>query len=106
MSNFSYSRLSTYNQCPRKHNYMYEEKITTEGNEYLILGKLFHDCIDKATKGEDIQPVLNDYEAKVQVGILTTESGLLEDVVKKYLAYYNLNANFTVCVFYFHKLLC
>lgn len=90
MGNFSYSRLSTYNSCPRKHSYMYEEKIFTEGNEFLILGDLFHQCLDKAYKGEDFSSVINDYEAKVKVGVLTTESGLLEDVVNKYLAHYDI----------------
>lgn len=88
MSNYSFSRLSTYNQCPRKHRYMYEEKIYTEGNEFLILGDLFHQCLDKAYKGESFEPVLSDYEAKVKVGVLSTESGMLEDVVKRYLDYY------------------
>lgn len=88
MSNFSFSRLSTYNQCPKKHRYMYEEKIYTEGNEFLILGDLFHQCIDKASKGESYEPVISDYEAKVKVGTLSTESGMLEDVVKRYLEYY------------------
>lgn len=90
MGNFSYSRLSTYNQCPKKHSYMYEEKIYTDGNEYLILGDLFHQCIDKASKGEDYSSVINDYEAKVKVGTLSTESGLLEDVVARYIKYYDL----------------
>lgn len=88
MSNYSFSRLSTYNQCPRKHRYMYEEKIYTEGNEFLILGDLFHQCLDKAYKGESFEPVISDYEAKVKVGVLSTESGMLEDVVKRYLDYY------------------
>lgn len=88
MSNYSFSRLSTYNQCPRKHRYMYEEKIYTEGNEFLILGDLFHQCLDKAYKGESFEPVLSDYEAKVKVGVLSTESGMLEDVVKRYLDHY------------------
>ena len=92
MGNYSYSRLSTYNTCPRKHSYMYEEKIYTDGNEFLILGDLFHQCIDKAYKGEDFSSVINDYEAKVKVGTLTTEPGLLEDVVNKYLAYYDINS--------------
>lgn len=92
MGNFSYSRLSTYNQCPRKHSYMYEEKIYTEGNEFLILGDLFHQCLDKATKGEDYTSVINDYETKVKVGVLSTESGLLEDVFKRYLAYYDITS--------------
>ena len=92
MSNYSYSRLSTYNQCPRKHSYMYEEKIYTDGNEYLILGDLFHQCIDRACKGEDLTPVFNDYEAKVMVGQLSTESGLLEEVFKEYLAYYDMSS--------------
>ena len=89
MSNYSYSRLSTYNSCPRKHSYMYEEKIYTEGNEFLVLGDLFHQCIDKASKGEDYSTVINDYEAKVKVGALSTESGLLESVVQEYLRYYD-----------------
>lgn len=92
MGNYSYSRLSTYNQCPRKHSYMYEEKIYTKGNEALILGDLFHQCIDKATKGEDMTPVFNDYEAQLKVGTLTTESGLLEDVVNRYLAHYDITS--------------
>ena len=91
MSNYSYSRLSTYNSCPRKHSYMYEEKIYTEGNEFLILGDLFHQCIDKASKGEDYSTVINDYEAKVKVGALSTESGLLESVVQEYLRYYDMS---------------
>ena len=90
MGNYSYSRLSIYNQCPRKHSYMYEEKLSTEKSEYLTLGDLFHQCIDKATKGEDITPVINDYEAKVTVGALSTEHGLLEDVVNQYLKYYDI----------------
>lgn len=92
MSNFSYSRLSTYNSCPRKHSYMYEEKIYTEGNEFLILGDLFHQCIDKATNGEDFSSVINDYEAKVKVGAVSTESGLLEYVVNKYLDHYDVTS--------------
>ena len=92
MSNFSYSRLSSYNSCPRKHSYMYEEKIYTEGNEFLILGDLFHQCIDKATKGEDYSTVINDYETKVKIGAVSTESGLLEYVVEKYLAHYDITS--------------
>lgn len=92
MSNYSYSRLSTYNQCPRKHSYMYEEKIYTEGNEYLILGELFHQCIDKYIKGEDLTPVYNDYEAKVMVGAVSTESGLLQSVFEEYKNYYDMES--------------
>ena len=88
MSNYSFSRLSTYNQCPRKHRYMYEEKIYTDGNEFLILGDLFHQCLDKVYKGESYEPIISDYEAKVRVGTLTTESGMLEEVVARYLDYY------------------
>jgi len=71
---------------------MYEEKIYTDGNEYLILGDLFHQCIDRAVKGEDLTPVFNDYEAKVMVGQLSTESGLLEEVFKEYLTYYDITS--------------
>ena len=88
MSNYSFSRLNTYNQCPRKHRYMYEEKIYTEGNEFLLLGELFHACIDKASKGESYEPIISDYEAKIKVGAITTASGMLEEVVQRYLEYY------------------
>lgn len=96
MGNFSYSRLSTYNQCPRKHSYMYEEKISTEQNEFLILGDLFHQCLDKAYKGEDYTSVLNEYETKVTVGAVSTESGLLAYVVEKYLEYYDITKEETI----------
>lgn len=88
MSNYSYSRLNTFNQCPRKHKYMYEEKIYTEGNEFLVLGDLFHKCIDAYNKGEDYTPIINDYETKIKMNILTTESGMLEEVVTRYIDYY------------------
>ena len=96
MGNFSYSRLSIYNQCPRKHSYMYEEKIPTEQNEFLILGDLFHQCIDKAYKEEDYSSVINEYETKVTVGAVSTEPGLLEYVVQKYLELYDITKEETI----------
>ena len=90
MANYSYSRLSTYNQCPRKHSYMYEEKIFTEQNEFLLLGDLFHQCLDKAYKGESYQSVINEYETQVKLGKVSTESGLLEYVVERYLETYDI----------------
>lgn len=88
MRNISFSRLSTYNQCPKKHSYMYEEKIYTEGNEFLILGDIFHKCIDAYYKGESYEPFLSDYETKVASNVLTTESGMMKEVVERYIDYY------------------
>ena len=88
MGNFSFSRLSTYNQCPKKHRYMYEEKIYTEGNEFLTLGDIFHKCIDAYSKGESYEPFLSDYETKVAAGTLSTEPGMMREVVERYIDYY------------------
>ena len=88
MGNFSFSRLSTYNQCPKKHRYMYEEKIYTEGNEFLTLGDIFHKCIDAYYKGESYEPFLSDYETKVAAGTLSTEQGMMREVVERYIDYY------------------
>ena len=81
MSNFSYSDLSTYNSVLNKTVICMKKRYTQKEMKFLILGDLFHQCIDKASKGEDF--CINDYEAKVKVGSLSTESGLLEYVVRK-----------------------
>jgi hypothetical protein len=67
---------------------MYEEKIYTEGNEFLTLGDIFHKCIDAYSKGESYEPFLSDYETKVAAGTLSTEPGMMREVVERYIDYY------------------
>ena len=44
---FSFSELSTYEECPKKYNYQYVQKIKTINNVYSYLGTLVHDHIEK-----------------------------------------------------------
>lgn len=44
---FSFSELSTYEECPKKYNYQYIQKIKTVNNVYSYLGTLVHDHIEQ-----------------------------------------------------------
>lgn len=90
INRYSYSRLSTFKQCPRKHHYIYVEQIEQpEVNIYTTSGKLFHQCIEYTLKNQDIKPILQEFEKLCRTGELELEPDLLEYVVTKYLQYYN-----------------
>ena len=87
---YSYSRLSTFKQCPRKHHYIYVEQIEQpEVNLYTTTGKLFHQCVEYTLKNQDITPILKEFEKLCTSGALDLEPDLLEYVVTKYFSYYN-----------------
>ncbi len=90
MERFSHSRLDAFNKCPRKHHYMYREKIFSSGNEFLKLGDIFHRCIDAFYKGESYDTIIKEYEDKVKLGELSTESGMMEEVVMRYISFYDI----------------
>lgn len=85
---FSHSRFQTFKQCPRKHYYNYVEGIETPENEFTIPGKMFHECVEKTIKEEDIQPVLDEFRKLCMTGKLPYEPDLLEYSVSKYFQYW------------------
>lgn len=88
---YSYSRFRTFMTCPRKHHYQYIEGIVTEESATTIPGKLFHECIEKFLKGEDMVPVFQEFRQLCTTGKLELEPDLLEYVVTKYLQYYAMD---------------
>lgn len=59
-SPYSYSRISTYKQCPRKFKYHYIDKIKTEEVEHLALsrGGYLHDLIEHY--GGSVSPTITE----------------------------------------------
>lgn len=49
---WSYSRYSTYKQCPRKAKYKYVDYIAEPSNQYLERGTQYHELAEKYIKGE------------------------------------------------------
>lgn len=50
----SYSRLTTFEQCPAKFNYLYIEKaVVDHGNEYTEYGNRVHESLEKYGKTRD-----------------------------------------------------
>lgn len=88
---FSFSRFKTYHTCPRKHYYQYEEGIVTEESATTIPGKLFHECIEKFLKNEDMVPVFQEFRQLCTTGKLELEPDLLEYIVTKYLQHYAMD---------------
>lgn len=88
INRYSHSRLQTFKQCPRKHYYNYIEGIETPENEFTIPGKMFHECVEKTIKEEDIQPVLDEFRKLCMTGKLPYEPDLLEYSVAKYFQYW------------------
>ena len=85
---FSYSRLKTFQICPRKHNYAYVEQIETEEQASTIPGKLFHKCVEYHLKGLDMTPVFQEFSAHCSSGKLEFAPDVLEYVVTLYFQYY------------------
>lgn len=55
----SYSRLSTYENCPAKFDYLYVTKsVKDEDNEYTVYGSRVHESLEKA--GRDGTPLPDD----------------------------------------------
>jgi CRISPR/Cas system-associated exonuclease Cas4 (RecB family) len=86
---FSYSRLKTFQTCPRKHHYTYVEQIEVEEQSTTIPGKLFHQCIEYFLKGKDMTPVFQEFSALCSRGKIEHEPDLLEYIVTKYLQHYS-----------------
>lgn len=85
---FSYSRLNTFQRCPRRHYYTYIEQIETEESATTIPGKLFHEAMECYLTNKDMTPVFEKYSALCSQGKLQSEPDLLEYVVYLYLQYY------------------
>ena len=88
INRYSYSRISTYKQCPMKHHYAYVENIQGKESPYTIPGRLFHKAIELNMKGQDMQPAFDEFKDACRKGILDLDQDLLEYVVLKYLNYY------------------
>ena len=85
---FSFSRLKTFQTCPRKHHYTYVEQIETEETSTTIPGKLFHEAIENYLKGLDMQPVFDTFSSLCSQGKIELEPDTLPYVVQKYLQHY------------------
>lgn len=90
---YSFSRLKTFQICPRKHHYTYIEQIETEESTTTIPGKLFHQCIEYYLTGQDMQPIFQEFSSLCFSGKLDLEADLLEYIVQKYLNYYSKEYN-------------
>ncbi len=56
----SYSRLSTFETCPRKFDYLYVSKTVRDlGNEHTIYGERLHEALEKA--GRDGDPLPDEF---------------------------------------------
>ena len=89
INRYSYSRLSTFKKCPRMHHYIYVEGIETQDSEYVIPGKLFHQCVESILRSEDQTPFFEEFKKQCMSGKLNLEPDLLEYIVTLYFQYYS-----------------
>jgi CRISPR/Cas system-associated exonuclease Cas4 (RecB family) len=85
---YSYSRLKTFKECPRKHHYLYVEQLPEPQNEYTLGGSLFHRCVETILNGEDPEPIYKEWKEYVDKGIITLERDQLEYSISNYFSYY------------------
>ena len=90
---YSYSRLDTFKTCPRKHHYIYVERIPEPQNEYAYKGSLFHECVEKILKGQDPEPIYKEWHDAVDNGIIIADRDQLEYTVNMYFSYYFADYN-------------
>jgi len=88
INRYSYSRLDCFKTCPRKHHYLYVEQLPEPDNEYTLKGSLFHKAVETILKGEDVEPVYNEWKDAVDTGLIHAERDLLEYIINMYFSYY------------------
>lgn len=85
---YSVSRLECFKQCPRKHHYLYVERLPEPKNEYALSGSYFHKAVELMLKGEDLEPLYNDFRKAVDKGLINLPRDQLEYTVSKYFNHY------------------
>ena len=85
---FRHTRFKTYQQCPRKHYYIYKELIDTDTPATVIPGKLFHAALEAILSGEDPNPYYKEFEDLCNDGTLELDPKLLSYIVREYMKYY------------------
>lgn len=85
---YSYSRLSTFKDCPRKHHYIYVEQLPEPENEYTLSGSLFHKAVEYILSGKDPDEVYKEWHEAVDQGRMHIERDLLEYIVNLYFTHY------------------
>lgn len=85
---YSYSRFKTFQSCPKKHEYVYQELLETEDNIFLTLGKVFHELLEAHYKGLDLTPIKQSYYDMVDQNKINTDRDLMDYVFHRYLDYY------------------
>ena len=59
----SYSRLSTFEQCPQKFDYLYVTKAVQDlGNEHTMYGNRVHESLEKYAKTGDVNELTRETE--------------------------------------------
>jgi len=85
---YSYSRLETFKECPRKHHYRYVEQIPEVENEYTMSGKFLHRAIEAVLKGQDLDEIYEEFHRFVDEGKIRLDRDQLEYTVGLYFSYY------------------
>lgn len=91
MSNqYNFSRLRTFQLCPKKHDYIYNQRIKSTGGMYAKVGSLFHQCLEGYYEGNDdkIRNAIEEFKGYVMTGEFDLDADLLEYVFSKYLLFY------------------
>lgn len=85
----SYTRISTFRQCPKKFEYSYVEELEEKDVKALMLGDIFHRLkyawYEKPT---DVQDVIDEYRDLVMAGKLDTPIELMETIIVLYANHY------------------
>jgi CRISPR/Cas system-associated exonuclease Cas4 (RecB family) len=87
INRYSFSRLSTFKLCPKKHYYSYIEGWDApEKGIQLFLGDIFHRLLEEEAKGLSAEPVLKEYEGAYLVGKTGDKP---ENLMRRLLPMYN-----------------
>ena len=85
---WSFSRLSSFISCPRKHYYSYIEELKGMGNIHLTLGDYWHKLMEAYNKEEDYEQILQEYEREAKNGNIGSDPDLLRHVFNEYISWY------------------
>ena len=90
METFRYSRIRAYQLCPQRHHYEYVEGIKTKPNPAMLMGQLFHECLEHYYKDDGkIGETLEKYQKAVLADEIPEELDQLEYTLTNYCQMYS-----------------
>mgnify|MGYP000989158126 CR=1 FL=1 len=82
MSNFSYSRVNCFTQCPLKYRFTYYDKIAVSGIDKSLAekGSALHEAFEQYKIGDTVETIMQYINENIEIGVFKGDATNLVNV--------------------------